>query len=108
MEVKDIDVSLVHRLAEGLEYRGNLYVRDTAIFELLKHGLRAEEVSKLNVSDYGDRTVRIADAKWGNDGTVPLAPEACRAIESYLGWCVQQGFDTSAAAPLFKSLSNRS
>ncbi|MGB3291660.1 MAG: tyrosine-type recombinase/integrase [Phormidesmis sp.] len=108
MEVKDIDVSLVHRLAEGLEYRGDLCVRDTAIFELLKHGLRAEEVSKLNVGDYGDRTVSIADAKWGSDGTVPLAPEACQAIESYLGWCVQQGLDTSAAAPLFKSLSNRS
>jgi integrase/recombinase XerD len=108
IEVKDIDVSIVQKLAKGLSFRGEMYFRDTAIFELLKHGLRAEEVSSLNVSDYGDRTVKIADAKWGSDGTVPLAPDACQAIESYLGWCIQQGFNTSAQAPLFKSLSNRS
>lgn len=108
MEVKDLDVSIVHRLAEGLPFRGELYFRDAAIFELLKHGLRAEEVSKLDVGDYGDRAVKIEDAKWGSDGTVPLAPAACEAIESYLGWCGQQGLDTAASAPLFKSLSNRS
>ena len=108
MEVKDIDVSLVHRLAEGLEYRGDLCVRDTAIFELLKHGLRAEEVSKLNVGDYGARAVKIKDAKWGSDGTVPLVPDACQAIESYFGWCVQKGLDTLPDAPMFKSFSNRS
>ena len=108
LEVKDIDVSIVHRLAEGLAFRGELYARDTAIFELLNHGLRAEEVSKLNVGDYGDHAVKIKDAKWGSDGTVPLVPDACQAIESYLGWCVQKGLDTSATAPLFKSLSNRS
>ena len=56
--------SIVHRLAEGLAFRDELYVRDTAIFELLKHGLRAEEVSKLNVGHYGDLAVRIKDAKW--------------------------------------------
>ena len=108
LEVKDIDVSIVHRLAEGLAFRGELYVRDTAIFELLKHGLRAEEVSKLNIGDYGDRAVKIKDAKWGSDGTVPLVPDACQAIESYLGWCVQKGLDTLPDAPMFKSLSNRS
>lgn len=108
IEVRDLTVSIVRQLAEGLAFRGELYVRDTAIFELLKHGLRAEEVSRLNVGDYGDRTVKIADAKWGSDGTVPLAPTACQAIESYLGWCVQKGLDTAATAPLFKSLSNRS
>jgi integrase/recombinase XerD len=108
VEVKDLDVSIVHQLAKGLAFRGELYVRDTAIFELLKHGLRAEEVSKLNVGDYSDRTIKITDAKWGSDGTVPLAPSACDAIESYLGWCVQKGLDTAADAPLFKSLSNRS
>ena len=108
LEVKDLDVSIVHRLAEGLSFRGELYFRDAAIFELLKHGLRAEEVSKLNVGDYAERTVKIADAKWGSDGAVPLAPSACEAIESYLSWCGQKGLETAPSAPLFKSLSNRS
>ena len=108
LEVKDLDVAIVHRLAEGLSFRGELYFRDTAIFELLKHGLRADEVSKLNAGDYAERTVKIADAKWGSDGTVPLAPGACEAIESYLSWCDQKGLETAPSAPLFKSLSNRS
>jgi integrase/recombinase XerD len=39
IEVKDLDVAIVHKLAEGLAFRGELYFRDAAIFELLKHGL---------------------------------------------------------------------
>ena len=108
---KDMELEAVRQLADGLEHRGQLEplsIRDTAIFELLKHGLRGEEVSKLNVSDYAESSVRIADAKWSSDGSVPLAPDACKAIESYLGWCGQQGLETVPSAPLFKSLSNRS
>lgn len=108
LEVKDLNLSIVHRLAEALSFRGELYFRDTAIFEVLKHGLRAEEVSKLNVGDYADRSIKVADAKWGSDGKVPLSPGACEAIESYLSWCEKEELDIAASAPLFKSLSNRS
>ncbi|EDX82960.1 hypothetical protein S7335_138 [Synechococcus sp. PCC 7335] len=54
--VEDIDVSTGHQLAEAFVFKGNLYVRDTAIFELLKHGLRTEEVNS-NATNYGDRAV---------------------------------------------------
>ena len=30
-----------------------------------------------------------------------------KALDSYLGWCLSEGFNTSADAPLFISLSNR-
>ena len=107
LEVKDLDISVVHRLAEGLSFRGELCTRDTAIFEVLKHGLRAEEVSHLDIGDYKDSAIKIRDAKWRSDGLVPLAPYACQAIDSYLGWCVKNELDTSPGAPLFKSQSNR-
>ncbi|EDX82794.1 Phage integrase, N-terminal SAM-like domain protein [Synechococcus sp. PCC 7335] len=107
-ETKDIEVAAVRQLAEGLEYRGQreqLSTRDTAIFELLKHGLRATEVSKLNIGDYNGQAVQVSKAKWRSDGTVPLAPNARQALDSYLGWCVRKGFDTSSGEPLFRSLS---
>lgn len=105
---KDLEVETVQQLADGLSYRGQLSVRDTAILGLLKHGLRATEVSKANIGDFRDQAIRIEDAKWGSDGIVPLAPDTCRDIEVYLGWCVQQGLDTSSGEPLFRSQSNRS
>ncbi|MEO1352594.1 MAG: site-specific integrase, partial [Cyanobacteria bacterium J06635_15] len=71
---KDLEVETVQQLADGLPYRGQLSVRDTAILGLLKHGLRATEVSKANIGDFRDQAIRIEDAKWGSDGIVPLAP----------------------------------
>ena len=107
-EAKDMEVAAVRQLADGLEYRGQreqLSVRDTAIFELLKHGLRATEVSTLNIGDYNGQAVQVSEAKWRSDGTVPLAPNARQALDSYLGWCVGKGFDTISGEPLFRSLS---
>ena len=110
-ETKDMEVTAVRQLAEGLEYRGQreqLDIRDTAIFELLKHGLRATEVSKLNIKDYNGQAVQVSEAKWRSDGSVPLSPNARRALDSYLRWCVHKGFDVGSDEPLFKSLSRNS
>ena len=107
-ETKDMEVAAVRQLADGLEYRGQykqLSVRDTAIFELLKHGLRAEEVSKLDTDDYNKQAVHVVDAKWRSDGWVPLSPNARYAIDRYLIWCEEQGFDTGPSQPLFRNLS---
>ena len=107
-ETKDMEISAVRQLAEGLEYRGqreSLSVRDTAIFELLKHGLRATEVSNLNIGDYNGPSIQVSGAKWRSDGAVPLSPKARQSLDSYLGWCVQKGFDTGTGEPLFRSLS---
>ena len=106
-QVKDLEVSIIQTLEEVLPFRGERYNRDRAIFELLKHGLRANEVAARNVGDYGNQSITIQGAKWGSDGVVPLSAQACGALDSYLGWCLSEGFDTSADAPLFISLSNR-
>ncbi|MEM1239271.1 MAG: tyrosine-type recombinase/integrase [Cyanobacteria bacterium P01_H01_bin.26] len=106
-QVKDLEVPIIQTLEEVLPFRGERYKRDRAIFELLKHGLRANEVAGRNVGDYGSQSITIQGAKWGSDGIVPLSAQACRALDSYLGWCLSEGFDTSADAPLFISLSNR-
>lgn len=107
VQVKDLDVSIIQALEEVLAFRGERYTRDRAIFELLKHGLRANEVASRNVGDYNHRSILIQGAKWGSDGVVPLSAQACDALDSYLGWGLSQGFDTGEEAPLFISLSNR-
>lgn len=106
-QVKDLEVSIIQTLEEVLPFRGERYNRDQAIFELLKHGLRANEVAARNVGDYNNQSIKIQGAKWGSDGVVPLSAQACRSLDSYLGWYLSEGFDTSVDAPLFISLSNR-
>lgn len=108
IETKDMEIQAVHQLASGLEYRGqreSLSIRDTAIFELLKHGLRATEVSNLNIGDYSGQAIQVSGAKWRSDGVVPLSPKAQQALDSYLGWCLNKGFETAVSEPLFRSLS---
>ena len=108
IETKDMEIAAVHQLAEGLDYRGqreSLSVRDTAIFELLKHGLRATEVSNLDVGNYNGQAIQVSGAKWRSDGAVPLSPKARQAVDIYLDWCVEKGFDTGSGEPLFRSLS---
>lgn len=104
---KELEISTVHQLDEGLSYRGHLCPRDTAVLWVLKHGLRASEISSLNIGDYQQEGVQVEGAKWGSDGLVPICPDARYAIESYLGWCLNQGYDMSASEPLFRSQSNR-
>ncbi|NJN00071.1 MAG: tyrosine-type recombinase/integrase [Phormidesmis sp. RL_2_1] len=104
----DLADDQVSALFEALSYRGESEVRDRAILQVLSHGLRANEVCKLNVEDYDGRRLTVRGAKWGSDGQVPLKPEAVAAIDSYLGWMVRNGLPTAPEAPLFVSLSNNS
>ena len=105
---KDLDETEFNVLFDALNYRGESEVRDLAILQLLSHGLRAGEVSALNIEDYDGKRVQILGAKWGSDGKVPLKPEAIAALDSYLGWLVREGFATTPASPLFVSLSKNS
>ncbi|EDX83464.1 Phage integrase, N-terminal SAM-like domain protein [Synechococcus sp. PCC 7335] len=105
---KDLDEAEVDALFDGLNYRGESEVRDLAILQLLSHGLRAGEVSALNIEDYDGKRVHVLGAKWGSDGKVPLKPEAIMALDSYLGWLVRQGMATTPESPLLVSLSRNS
>ena len=104
----DLDETEFTALFDALHYRGESEVRDRAILQLLSHGLRAGEVSTLNIEDYDGKRVHILGAKWGSDGKVPLKPEAIIALDSYLGWLVRQGMVTTPESPLFVSLSRNS
>ena len=104
----DLDETEFTALFDALSYRGVSEVRDRAILQLLSHGLRAGEVSALNIEDYDGKRVHILGAKWGSDGKVPLKPEAIAVLDSYLGWLVRQGMVTTPESPLFVSLSRNS
>ena len=105
---KDLDEAETTALFNALNYRANSEVRDRAILQLLSHGLRAGEVSALNIKDYDGRRLHILGAKWGSDGKVPLKPEAITALDGYLGWMVRQGIAVTPDSPLFISLSRNS
>lgn len=68
----------VEALYEALQYRGEMQLRDRAILAVLEHGLRAEEVSQLNISDYDGERVIIRQAKHDSTGRVPLSPSTLR------------------------------
>ena len=104
----DLAETKVDALFDGLSFRGESEVRDLAILHLLAHGLRAGEVSALDIGNYDGKRVHIVDAKWGSDGVVPLKPEAIASLDSYLGWLLRQGLDVTKESPLFVSLSNNS
>ncbi|PZO11239.1 MAG: integrase [Leptolyngbya foveolarum] len=108
MPPKDLPQPEFDALFDALSYRGESEVRDLAILQVLSHGLRAGEVSKLNTEDYDGRRLDVLDAKWGSDGKVPLKPEAIAALDAYLGWKMRQGFSIAPDAPIFISLSNNS
>ena len=105
---QDLEPQQMVQLFDALDYRTTSAVRDRAILHVLDHGLRASEVCHLDIGDYDGRRLTVRQAKWGSDGRVPLKPEATRAIDSYLGWMLRQGFAVTLESPLFISLSNNS
>lgn len=98
--------SEVEALYEALLYRGEMQLRDQAILAVLEHGLRAEEVSKLNISDYDGERVTIRQAKHDSTGSVPLSPSSSLALDCYLEARRQQENNTMEPdEPLFLSHS---
>jgi len=53
---------------------------------VLLHGLRAEEVCRLNVEDYGNGELLIKEAKWDSKGEVPLTKLGIQDLDAYLDW----------------------
>lgn len=102
----DLEKTEVDALFAALDYRGEAEARDRALLHVLRHGLRANEVCALNISNYDGKRLEVVGAKWGSDGRVPLKSEAIMALDSYLGWMLrQEGLSTEKGAPLFVSLS---
>lgn len=105
---KELKAAEVEALYSALDYRGETETRDRALLAILEHGLRASEVSALNVGDYDGTQLQILKAKAGSEGTVPLLSGARQAINGYLNWRVGQDIATDRDAPLFLSASSNS
>ncbi|MEM9008374.1 MAG: tyrosine-type recombinase/integrase [Cyanobacteria bacterium P01_F01_bin.86] len=99
----DLSSDEVDALKEALEYRGNSLERDRALFAVLEHGLRAGEVSQLNIGDYDGIRLEISRAKDDSTGKVPLLPEAREALDTYLDWREQEE-ELDDKKPLFVTL----
>ncbi len=81
--------------------------RNIALILVLLHGLRAEEVSALNLDDYDGRRLRIRQAKADSKGFVPLTASGKESLERYLRWRELMGEVLSLEHPLFVSHSRR-
>lgn len=87
--------------------RTSLPERNLALIAVLLHGLRASEVSALNVEDYDRTRLHICKAKADSKGTVPLARAGREALNRYLDWRKEQGDILAPSSPLFLSHSRR-
>jgi integrase/recombinase XerD len=92
----------------ALEYRQETEGRDRAILAVLEHGLRVNEVSKLNVGDFDEQRLFIRQAKRDSVGQVPLLSTALVALRAYLEERQQQGEILQPDSPLFLSCSHNS
>ncbi|NJM68340.1 MAG: tyrosine-type recombinase/integrase [Acaryochloris sp. RU_4_1] len=108
-ESKHLEPDEVARLFAALDGR-KTERRDRAILLLwFNAGLRAEEVTKLNVGDYNNVEVTVREAKHGSSGVVPTDDETHAAIVTYLVQRTNEnGGMLSEDDPLFVSCSHRS
>lgn len=107
-KAKDLEPEEVEQIYAVIEHR-QWKERDRALWAVLLHGLRAEEVSNLNVADYTGKEVVIRQAKHDSTGEVPLTPEGRADIDVYLNWLMARtGQMLSPEQPLFVSFSPRS
>ncbi len=95
----------VKQLFEVLPYREQTLWRDQALLWILLHGLRASEVSALNIQDFDGTRLHILEAKDDSVGTVPLLAEGVEAIENYLNWRRSEEWVMEPESPLLLSHS---
>ncbi|MEE3719467.1 tyrosine-type recombinase/integrase [Tumidithrix elongata RA019] len=104
---QDLEDEEVLRIYEAIGL-GKVVLRDRALFSVLLHGLRAEELSRLNVGDYVNGELAIKEAKRDSKGEVPLTKLGIQDLDAYLAWRREQEGELGLDSPLFVSYSNRS
>jgi integrase/recombinase XerD len=82
--------------------------RNLALLSVLRHGLRAGEVSGLNLADYDGERVYVREAKADSTGVVPIDSDGQGWIDQYLRSREANGDDlTDKNAALFVSHSRQ-
>jgi integrase/recombinase XerD len=82
-------------------------LRDRALLAVLTHGLRAEDVSALNVGNYDGIRLRFVRKKDKSDAIVPLRQAAREHIQAYLERRQGQREVLTNESPLFLSYDFR-
>ena len=103
---KDLEDTEVLRIYEAIAL-SKFPERDRAIFTVLLHGLRAEELCNLNLEDYSNGELIIPVAKWDSKGEVPLTKLGLQHLDEYLDWRREKEAELRPESPLFISFSNR-
>ena len=87
----------------ALSTDGATRIRDRAVVALLSHGLRASELSVLNVNHWNGKRLTVHRSKGQNVSKIPLSKEARRHLEAYLEWRQQQSgaFIPTPDSPMF-------
>ncbi|HEY9827414.1 MAG TPA: tyrosine-type recombinase/integrase [Stenomitos sp.] len=108
-EGKNLEAHMVRALFDALPEVGAAAARDRAILCLLiRVGLRAEEVSALDVGHYNGVEINVRRAKHQSVGLVPVDQETHEALLDYLTVRWMESQETlSSDAPLFVSYSPR-
>ncbi|KJH70091.1 tyrosine-type recombinase/integrase [Aliterella atlantica] len=75
----------------ALSTDGATRIRDRAIVALLSHGLRASELSVLNVNSWNGKRLTIHRSKGQNVSEIPLSKQARQHLEAYFDWRQQEG-----------------
>ncbi|MBD0335440.1 MAG: tyrosine-type recombinase/integrase [Cyanobacteria bacterium Co-bin13] len=85
---------------------GSFPKRDTALISVLLHGVRAEEISTLNLADYQGNQLKVVTVQ--QTSQVPLEAQAQKNLDAYLTSRTQHGEILTDHCPLFLSYSRRS
>lgn len=95
----------IARLIEQTGDKGEIGLRDRAIFEMLyASGIRVSELCSLDVSDVDDQTVWVK-GKGGKERLVPIARRAIQALDNYLICRKEEG--ATKRVPLFVTKRGR-
>ena len=100
---QDLSEAQVAALYLAVEQQGERAKRDRAVLSVLAHGLRVDEVVRLNVGDFDGIRLTIVQAKDDSTGTVPLARQARDHLLDYLSDRALQEGELAPKAPLFLS-----
>jgi integrase/recombinase XerD len=92
--------AIVEALAGG---DAALQLRDRALLAILTHGLRAGDVSALNIDNYDGVRLRFVRGKDKADAIVPLRLVAREQVNAYLEWRSWQAEALSDESPLLLS-----
>lgn len=102
-QANHIEAEDLSQIWQVLELEEKTAIRDRAIIAVLSHGLRASEVSALNVEHWNGKILKVYRSKGQNVSEVPLNRDARQYLEAYLEWRQQQGssFEPVPESPMF-------